>query len=86
FGEGDGGEQVEQGDSTGGGQGVDIQLVIAAADTIVEDVAPLQLMRQNKRKTVTVDASRPSHPSKKLREDYEDPSGPFVAGKPRSAV
>ncbi|GKA40813.1 hypothetical protein Tco_0733406 [Tanacetum coccineum] len=34
------GEQVEQGDSAGGGQGVDIQPVIAAADTIVEDVAP----------------------------------------------
>ncbi|GJX89602.1 hypothetical protein Tco_0341616 [Tanacetum coccineum] len=86
FGEGDGGEQVEQGDSAGGGQGVDIQPVIAAADTIVEDVAPLQPMRQKKRKTVAVDASGPSHPPKKLREDYGDPSGPSVAGKPRSAV
>ncbi|GJZ06632.1 hypothetical protein Tco_0540425 [Tanacetum coccineum] len=86
FGEGDGGEQVEQGDSAGGGQGVDIQPVIAAADTIVEDVAPLQPMRRKKRKTVAVDASGPSHPPKKLREDYGDPSGPSVAGKPRSAV
>ncbi|GJU63770.1 hypothetical protein Tco_1245605 [Tanacetum coccineum] len=86
FGEGDGGEQVEQGDSAGGGQGVDIQPVIAAADTIVEDVAPLQPMRRKKRKTVVVDASGPSHPPKKLREDYGDPSGPSVAGKPRSAV
>ncbi|GJS20440.1 gypsy type transposase [Tanacetum coccineum] len=85
FGEGDGGEQVEQGDSTGGGKGVDIQPVIAAADTIVEDVAPLQPMRRKKRKTV-VDASGPSHPPKKLRDDYGDPSGPSVAGKPRSAV
>ncbi|GJQ94795.1 hypothetical protein Tco_0005934, partial [Tanacetum coccineum] len=86
FGEGDGSEQVEQGDSAGGGQGVDIQPVIAAADTIVEDVAPLQPMRQKKMKTVAVDASGPSHPPKKLREDYVDPSGPSVAGKFRSAV
>ncbi|GJR64575.1 hypothetical protein Tco_0010640 [Tanacetum coccineum] len=76
FGEGDSGEQVEQGDSAGGGQGVDIQRVIAAADTIVEDVAPLQPMRRKKRKTIAVDASGPSHPPKKLREDYGDPSGP----------
>ncbi|GJW49541.1 hypothetical protein Tco_0090892 [Tanacetum coccineum] len=60
--------------------------VIAAADTIFEDVAPLQPMRQKKRKTVAVDASGPSHPPKKLREDYVDPSGPSVAGKSRSAV
>ncbi|GKA11988.1 hypothetical protein Tco_0691534 [Tanacetum coccineum] len=77
---------VEQGDSAGGGQGVDIQPVVMAADTIVEDVAPLQPMRRNKRKTIVVDASGPSHPPKKLREDYGDPSGPSVAGKPRSAV
>ncbi|GKE70861.1 hypothetical protein Tco_1528933, partial [Tanacetum coccineum] len=77
---------VEQGDSASGGQGVDIQPVIAAADTIVEDVALLQPMRQNKRKTVVVDASGPSHPPKKLREDYGDPSGPSIAVKSRSAV
>ncbi|GKB58609.1 hypothetical protein Tco_0914795 [Tanacetum coccineum] len=86
FGERDGGEQVEQGDSAGGGQDVDIQPVIVAADIIVEDVAPLQPMRRKKRKTVVVDASGTSHPPKKLREDYGDPSGPFIAGKPRSAV
>ncbi|GJU75005.1 hypothetical protein Tco_1266410, partial [Tanacetum coccineum] len=86
FGKGDGGEQVEQGDSTGGGQGFDIEPVIAAINTIVEDVAPLQPMRRKKRKTVVVDANGPSHPPKKLREDYEDLSGPSVAGKPRSAV
>ncbi|GJS19871.1 hypothetical protein Tco_0448503 [Tanacetum coccineum] len=74
FGEGDGGEQVEQGDSAGGGQGVDIQPVIAAADTIVEDVAPLQPMRRKKRKIVVVDASGPSHPPNKLREDERDPN------------
>ncbi|GKC79453.1 hypothetical protein Tco_1130227, partial [Tanacetum coccineum] len=43
-------------------------------------------MRQKKRKTVVVDASGPSHPPKKLREDYGDPSGPFVAGKSRFVV
>ncbi|GJV89393.1 hypothetical protein Tco_1533331, partial [Tanacetum coccineum] len=86
FGQGDGGEQVEQGDSTVGEQGVDIRPVIAATDTIVEDVAPLQPMRRKKRKTVAIDASEPSHPPKKLREDYGDPSGPSVAGKPRSVV
>ncbi|GKF58830.1 hypothetical protein Tco_0172367, partial [Tanacetum coccineum] len=86
FGKGGGGEPVEQGDSAGGGQGVDIQPVIAASYTIVEDVAPLQPMRQKKRKTVAVDASGPSHPPKKLREDYGDPSGPSIAGKPKSAI
>ncbi|GJW86380.1 hypothetical protein Tco_0161720, partial [Tanacetum coccineum] len=45
---------VDQGDSADGGQGVDIQPVIAAADTIVEDVAPLQLMHRKKRKTVAM--------------------------------
>ncbi|GKD10029.1 hypothetical protein Tco_1189714 [Tanacetum coccineum] len=85
FGEGDGGEQVEQGDFAGGGQGVDIQPVITAADTIVKDVALLQPMRRKKRKTVVVDASGPSHPPKKLKKDYGDPSGPSIAGKPRSA-
>ncbi|GJV48506.1 hypothetical protein Tco_1438718 [Tanacetum coccineum] len=74
-----------QGDSAGGGQGVDIQPVIATADTIVEDVAPLQPMRRKKRKIVAADASGPSHPPKKLREDYGYTSGPSVAGKPRSA-
>ncbi|GKD19013.1 hypothetical protein Tco_1208171, partial [Tanacetum coccineum] len=43
-------------------------------------------MRRKKRKTVAVDASGHSHPPKKLREDYRDPSGPSVAGKPRSTV
>ncbi|GJW05980.1 hypothetical protein Tco_1568403 [Tanacetum coccineum] len=76
FRERDSGEQVEKGDSAGGGQGVDIQPVIAAADTIVKDVAPLQPMRQKKRKTIAVDASGPSHPPKKLREDYGDPTTP----------
>ncbi|GJT04185.1 hypothetical protein Tco_0838647 [Tanacetum coccineum] len=62
FDEGGGGKQVEQGDSVGGGKGVDIE------------------------PTVAVDAREPSHPPKKLREDYGYPSGPSIAGKSRSAV
>ncbi|GJX93753.1 hypothetical protein Tco_0348339 [Tanacetum coccineum] len=42
--------------------------------------------RHRKRKTVVVDTGGPSHPPKKLREDYETPGGPSVAGKSRSAV
>nr|GFB35252.1 hypothetical protein [Tanacetum cinerariifolium] len=52
------------------GQGADIQPVAMTTDTIVEDVAPLQPRRQRKRKTVVADAGGPSHPPKKLREDY----------------
>ncbi|GJX97274.1 hypothetical protein Tco_0353072 [Tanacetum coccineum] len=39
-----------------------------------------------KRKTVVVDTGRPSHPPKKLREDYEILGGPSIAGKSSSAV
>ncbi|GJX94955.1 hypothetical protein Tco_0349541 [Tanacetum coccineum] len=82
------GTQVEQGDSAGGGDGrdTDVQPVATAADTISEDVVPLQPSRHRKRKTVVVDTGGPSHPPKKLREDYETPGGPSVAGKSRSAV
>nr|GFC57008.1 hypothetical protein [Tanacetum cinerariifolium] len=72
--------------ASGDGQGTDIQPVVATADTIVEDVAPLQPRRQRKRKTVVVDASGPSHPPKKLREDYGALGGASTAGKSRSAV
>ncbi|GJY82332.1 gypsy type transposase [Tanacetum coccineum] len=80
--------EVEQGDSAGGGDGrdTDVQPVATAADTISEDVVPLQPRRHRKRKTVVVDTGGPSHPPKKLREDYETPGGPSVAGKSRSAV
>nr|GFD20476.1 hypothetical protein [Tanacetum cinerariifolium] len=70
----------------GDGQGVDIQPVIATTDTIVEDVALLQPRRQRKRKTIVADASGPSHPPKKLREDYGALGGASAAGKSRSAV
>ncbi|GKD67734.1 hypothetical protein Tco_1321824, partial [Tanacetum coccineum] len=85
---GGGGTQVEQGDSVGGGDGqdTDVQPVATAADTIFENVVPLQPSHHRKRKTIVVDTSGPSHPPKKLREDYETPDGPSVAGKSRSAV
>ncbi|GKB19207.1 hypothetical protein Tco_0853130, partial [Tanacetum coccineum] len=57
--------EVEQGDSAGGGDGrdTDVQPVITAANTISEEVVPLQPRR--KRKTVVVDTGGPSHPPKK---------------------
>ncbi|GKG59668.1 hypothetical protein Tco_0607296, partial [Tanacetum coccineum] len=55
---------------------------VAPARTSGELEASVQKMRRKKRKIVAVDASGPSHPPKKLREDYGDPSGPSVASKP----
>nr|GEU90165.1 RNA-directed DNA polymerase, eukaryota [Tanacetum cinerariifolium] len=42
--------------------------------------------RQKKKKTIVADASGPSHPPKKLREDHGTPSGASVGGKSRSTV
>ncbi|GJW97941.1 hypothetical protein Tco_0179749 [Tanacetum coccineum] len=78
FDEGGSGDQAEQGDSASGGQGVGIQLVSEVAETVVEDVAPLQPRRQRKRKTVVIDAGEPSHPSKKLRDDHATLGGTSV--------
>ncbi|GKC08863.1 gypsy type transposase [Tanacetum coccineum] len=80
--------EVEQGDYAGGGDGrdTDVQPVVMAADTISEEVVPLQPRRHRKRKTVFVDTGGPSHHSKKLREDYEAPGGPSVSSKSRFAV
>nr|GEV02669.1 hypothetical protein [Tanacetum cinerariifolium] len=50
------------------------------------DVALLQPRRQRKRKIVVADASGPSHPPKKLREDYGALGGASTADKSRSAV
>nr|GEY53581.1 reverse transcriptase domain-containing protein [Tanacetum cinerariifolium] len=83
FGEGWSGEQVEQGDSAGGGHGVSIDVVV---ETSVEDVALAQLKRQKKRKTKVADAGEPSHPAKKLRDDYGAPGGPTVGGKSQSSI
>ncbi|GJS82910.1 hypothetical protein Tco_0749451 [Tanacetum coccineum] len=81
FDEGGSGNLAEQGDSAGDGHVVGTLLVSEAAETVVEDVAPLQPKRQRKRKTVVSDAGGPSHPPKKLREDHGTSTGPFCCGK-----
>ncbi|GJW68383.1 hypothetical protein Tco_0122807 [Tanacetum coccineum] len=86
FDEGGSGNLAEQGDSASGGHVVGIPLVSEAAETVVEDVAPLQPKRQRKRKTIVSDAGGPSHPPKKLREDHGTSTGPSVAGKSMSAL
>ncbi|GJX62346.1 hypothetical protein Tco_0295246 [Tanacetum coccineum] len=60
--------------------------VSKAVDTTVEDVAPLQLRRQRKRKVIAVDASEASYPPKTLRKDDGAPSGASVGGKSASMV
>ncbi|GJX03135.1 hypothetical protein Tco_0189051 [Tanacetum coccineum] len=80
------GNQTEQGDSVGGGQDANIQPVVEASDTVVEDVVLVQPRRQGKRKSMIIDAGGASHPPKKLREDHGTPSGTSVGGKSRSAI
>nr|GEV93629.1 hypothetical protein [Tanacetum cinerariifolium] len=72
--------------ASGDGQGADVQPVAVTTDTIVEDVAPLQPRRQRKSKTVVVDAGGPSHPPKKLREDFGALGGVSTDGKSMAAV
>ncbi|GJY67924.1 hypothetical protein Tco_0470906 [Tanacetum coccineum] len=79
FDEGGSGSRTERGDSVSGGHGVDIPQVSATADIVAEDAAHVQPKRQRKRKTAASDASEPSHPPKKLREDHETSTGPSVA-------
>ncbi|GJX79939.1 hypothetical protein Tco_0328088 [Tanacetum coccineum] len=86
FDEGGGGSHAEQGDSASGGHGVGIPQVSETAEIVAEDAAPMQPMRKRKRKTVVSDAGKPSHLPKKLREDHETSTGPFVAGKSKSAL
>nr|GEU71986.1 putative transposase (putative), gypsy type [Tanacetum cinerariifolium] len=86
FDEGDSGNKIEQVDFAGGGKDVDIQPVIEAADTVVEDVAPVPPKRQGKRKSMVVDVGGASHPPKKLRKDYGTPSGTSVNGKSMSTL
>ncbi|GKE22193.1 hypothetical protein Tco_1433705 [Tanacetum coccineum] len=86
FDEGGSGNQAEQGDSAGGGGGVNIQPTVETTDTVIEVVAPVQPKCQRKKKTVDVDAGESSHPPKKLREDHRTLSGAFVGGKSRSAI
>nr|GEX16867.1 transposase (putative), gypsy type [Tanacetum cinerariifolium] len=78
FDEGGNGNQTKQGDSARGGPDANIQPVVEAANTVVEDAAPVQSRRQRKRKSVVVDAGEVSYPPKKLREDHGTPSGAFV--------
>nr|GEU64217.1 ribonuclease H-like domain-containing protein [Tanacetum cinerariifolium] len=68
------------------GGDADVRPVVVTTDTIVEDVATLQPRCQRKRKTVVADDGGPSHPPKKLREDYEALGGASTAGKSMSAV
>nr|GEV57629.1 transposase (putative), gypsy type [Tanacetum cinerariifolium] len=86
FNEGDSGHQTEQGDSTGGGQDANIQPVVEAVDTIVEDAALVQSIRQVKRKSVVVDAGGASHPPKKLREDHGTLREASIGGKSQSSL
>nr|GEY55971.1 transposase (putative), gypsy type [Tanacetum cinerariifolium] len=74
------------GRDSGDGQDADVQPVAVTTNTIVEDVAPLQLRRQRKRKIVVADASGPSHLPKKLREDFGALGGVSKAGKSMAAV
>ncbi|GKF73108.1 hypothetical protein Tco_0219440, partial [Tanacetum coccineum] len=85
FDEGGSGNQTKQGNSIEDGQDANIQPVVKAVDTAVEDVAPVQPRRQGKRKSVTVDAGGVSHPPKK-REDHGTPSRTSIGGKSRSAI
>nr|GEZ23700.1 hypothetical protein [Tanacetum cinerariifolium] len=75
----------DEGASKDGGD-ADVWPVAMATDTIVEDVVPLQLRGQRKRKTVVADAGGPSHPPKKLREDYRTLGGASTTGKPMFVV
>nr|GEU67982.1 transposase (putative), gypsy type [Tanacetum cinerariifolium] len=68
--------------ASGDGQDADVQPAVVTTDTIVEDVAPLQPRRQRKRKTVVTDVGGPSHPPKKLREDFGDLDRVFTAATP----
>nr|GEW68257.1 hypothetical protein [Tanacetum cinerariifolium] len=86
FDEGGSGEQVEQGHSASGEQGVGIQPVSEGEGIVAEDAAPLQPRRKKKRKTAAVDDGEPSHLVKRLRDDQGTPCGTFVGGKSTSAV
>ncbi|GJV93963.1 hypothetical protein Tco_1541776 [Tanacetum coccineum] len=78
------GNEEEPHDSVDGDQSAGTLIVSEAAEVVGEDVIPLRT-KQKKRKT-NIDAGEPSHPAKKLRDDYGAPGGPSVAGKSRSAV
>nr|GEX95523.1 hypothetical protein [Tanacetum cinerariifolium] len=72
--------------ASGDGQDIDVHPVVVTTNTIVEDVASLQPRRQRKRKTIVADAGGPSHPFKKLREDFRALGRVSTAGKSMAAV
>ncbi|GJY35648.1 hypothetical protein Tco_0421026 [Tanacetum coccineum] len=78
------GNEEEHHDSADVGQGAGNLIISEAAEVVAKDVIPLR-SRQRKQKTI-VDAGKPSHPAKKLRDDYGAPGGPSVASKSRSEV
>ncbi|GJY59497.1 gypsy type transposase [Tanacetum coccineum] len=78
------GNEEEPHDSADVDQSAGTLIVSEAAEVVGEDVIPLR-PRQKKQKT-NIDAGEPSHPAKKLRDDYGAPGGPSVADKSRSAV
>ncbi|GKF05011.1 hypothetical protein Tco_0035679, partial [Tanacetum coccineum] len=78
------GNEEEPHDSVDGDQSADTLVISEAAEVVGEYVIPMR-PRQKKRKT-NIDAGEPSHPAKKLRDDYGAPGGPSVAGKSRPAV
>nr|GEX64924.1 hypothetical protein [Tanacetum cinerariifolium] len=78
FDEGGSGNQTKLVDFAGGEQDANIQPVVEAADTAIENMAPVQSRRQGKIKYAVVDAGGASHPPKKLRKDHGIPSGTYV--------
>nr|GEU51265.1 hypothetical protein [Tanacetum cinerariifolium] len=86
FDEGGSGNQTKQGDSARGGPDANIQPVVEAVNTVVENAAHVQSRRQGKRKSIVVDAGRVSHPPKNLRDDHGTSSGASIGGKSRSAL
>nr|GEV70028.1 transposase (putative), gypsy type [Tanacetum cinerariifolium] len=72
--------------ASGDGGDADVRPFAVTIDTIVEEVASLQPRHQRKRKTVVADAGGPSHPPKKLREDYGALGGASTTGKSMFAI
>nr|GEX86392.1 hypothetical protein [Tanacetum cinerariifolium] len=67
-------------------QGTGIYHVSESEEFVAEDVVPLYLRRQKKRKTVVAGVGGPSLPPKKLKEDHGTLSGAPIGGKSKSAV
>ncbi|GJZ49099.1 hypothetical protein Tco_0603289, partial [Tanacetum coccineum] len=78
------GNEEEPHDSDDGDQSAGTIIVSEAAEVVGDDVILLR-PRQKKQKT-NIDAGEPSHPAKKLRDDYRAPGRPSVASKSRSVV